>query len=118
MLHLSYFTTFKFKFVQVTTEIAVRQRYYDCDKTIKPPKLKHYHTVTAIVILSANVFCVSFTDLTKMASDLTAKTVNTHVLNSGIPANMLKKLILLLISKVMILFDKTAHVTGEMMSFK
>ena len=36
--------------------------------------------------------------------------------NRGIPTNMLEKLILiLLMSEAIILFDKTAHVTGEIL---
>ena len=56
----------------------------------------------------------------KMAFNLTAENVNT-CFNSGIPANMLEKLILiLLMSEAMILYDKTVHVTGKIlvMSFK
>ena len=56
----------------------------------------------------------------KMAFNLTAENVNT-CFNSSILASMLEKLILIsLMSEAMILFDKTAHVTGEIMgmSFK
>ena len=51
----------------------------------------------------------------KMAFNLTAENVNT-CFNSRILASMLEKLILIsLMGEAMILVDKTAHVTGEMM---
>ena len=58
--------------------------------------------------------------LIKTASDLTAETVNTHVSTAAFPRICWKKLILILMSQATILFDKTAHVTGEilMMSFE
>ena len=64
--------------------------------------------------------CMAVHMLIKTASDLTAETVNTHVSTAAFPQIRWKKLILILMSQVMILFDKTAHVTGEIpvMSFK
>ena len=57
--------------------------------------------------------CMAVHMLIKTASDLTAEPVNTRF-NSGIPANILKKNSILM-NQAMILFDKTAHMTGEIL---
>ena len=65
--------------------------------------------------------CMAVHMLIKTVSDLTAETVNTHVSTvAAFPLMCWKKLILILMSQAMILFDKTAHVTWEIlvMSFK
>ena len=65
--------------------------------------------------------CMAVHMLIKTASVLTTETVNTHVSKAAFPRiYWKKKLNLILMSQDMILFDKTAHVTGEIlvMSFK